>query len=131
VCVCVSLHVCALLVSAASAHAVCGPATCAHAACGLATCVHATCQDPHADELSVELDPRSVLELARDAGVLKQTSVTVGRMGMALRCGGSDAGTLCCCVRAWGSGGLCPARKHVSVLQGAGSGAWGAVCVCM
>lgn len=27
-------------------------------------------QDPHADELSVELDPRSVLELSRDAGAL-------------------------------------------------------------
>ena len=28
-------------------------------------------QDPHGDELSVELDPRSVLELARDAHVFK------------------------------------------------------------
>ncbi|KAF5833568.1 Spc98 family-domain-containing protein [Dunaliella salina] len=42
-------------------------------------------QDPHADELSVELDPRSVLELSRDAGALT--------LGSAVTAGNTPIGT--------------------------------------
>eukprot|EP00967_Tisochrysis_lutea_P044638 scaffold54190_cov20-Tisochrysis_lutea.AAC.2 len=46
-------------------------------------------QDPHADELSVELDPRSVLELSRDAGAL-----TLGSTATVSVVCGSSAGCL-------------------------------------